>query len=262
MSALSGHRGSAKVRLPSPAAGSAMDIPLSLSPDLDRGALAAAFARDGRLKIPGLFPEPVAQRLHHCLTREVPWGLVYNEGDKAVVLDQATLRAMPREQRAALGQTVMQRAAQGYQYLYHTYPIVSAYLAGRDMQLYTHRLLEYLNDGEFLDFIRAVTGIPEIVKGDAQATLYAPGQFLKKHNDYMAGGNAKVAFVLNMTPRWEADWGGLLHFLEEDGSVTDSFVPAFNQLNIFRVPQLHSVSYVVPYAPAGRYAVTGWFRTA
>jgi SM-20-related protein len=26
------------------------------------------------------------------------------------------------------------------------------------------------------------------------------------------------------------------------------------------VPQLHNVSFVPPFAPAARYAITGWFR--
>jgi hypothetical protein len=31
-------------------------------------------------------------------------------------------------------------------------------------------------------------------------------------------------------------------------------MPTFNALNVFRVPQLHSVSCGVPYAQAGRYS--------
>lgn len=239
-----------------------MDLPPSLSPALDRAALARSFAERGRLEIAGVFPAPVAERIHACLAREVPWGLAYNQGGEVKLLDAAALRALSREDRMRISQEVLQRAARDYQYLYHTYPILNAYLAGRDMQLYTHRVLEYLNGPEFMDFIREVTGLAGIVKGDAQGTLYAPGNFLKRHNDLLAGGDAKVAFVLNMTPAWDPDWGGLLQFLDDDGRVTDSFVPAFNQLNIFRVPQMHAVSYVVPYAPAGRYGITGWFREA
>jgi Rps23 Pro-64 3,4-dihydroxylase Tpa1-like proline 4-hydroxylase len=31
-------------------------------------------------------------------------------------------------------------------------------------------------------------------------------------------------------------------------------------MNIFRVPQLHAVSYVAPFARADRYSITGWLR--
>jgi len=44
------------------------------------------------------------------------------------------------------------------------------------------------------------------------------------------------------------------------GNVTRAFTPGFNILNLFRVPQPHSVSWVNDLAPSPRYAVTGWLR--
>ena len=70
----------------------------------------------------------------------------------------------------------------------------------------------------------------------------------------------KAAYVLNFTPRWSPDWGGILNFIDRDGHVAEGYTPAFNALNVFRVPQLHSVSCVSPYAQAGRYSITGWLR--
>jgi Rps23 Pro-64 3,4-dihydroxylase Tpa1-like proline 4-hydroxylase len=49
-------------------------------------------------------------------------------------------------------------------------------------------------------------------------------------------------------------------FYDEDGDCIAGFKPRFNALNLFAVPQRHSVSYVPPFAPAGRFAITGWFR--
>jgi SM-20-related protein len=37
-------------------------------------------------------------------------------------------------------------------------------------------------------------------------------------------------------------------------------VPSFNTLDLFAVPQRHSVSIVTPSAQHRRYAVTGWLR--
>ncbi|MGH8398608.1 MAG: 2OG-Fe(II) oxygenase family protein, partial [Gammaproteobacteria bacterium] len=64
--------------------------------------------------------------------------------------------------------------------------------------------------------------------------------------------------VLNLTKDWQADWGGLLQFLGEDGKVVDTFFPSFNSLMLFQVPMWHHVSYVTPFAGHGRYAITGW----
>jgi Rps23 Pro-64 3,4-dihydroxylase Tpa1-like proline 4-hydroxylase len=40
--------------------------------------------------------------------------------------------------------------------------------------------------------------------------------------------------------------------------VTDTFMPRWNSLSLFRVPALHAVSLVAPWAGAERLAITGW----
>ena len=44
--------------------------------------------------------------------------------------------------------------------------------------------------------------------------------------------------------------------VSEDGNVEGGFVPTFNALNMFEVPQDHAVSYVAPFAPGIRYSIT------
>ena len=57
-----------------------------------------------------------------------------------------------------------------------------------------------------------------------------------------------------------AGLGGLLLFYDSRGNVVRGYTPGFNMLNIFKVPQPHSVSWVTPLAANPRYAVTGWLR--
>ena len=68
--------------------------------------------------------------------------------------------------------------------------------------------------------------------------------------------------MLNLTPDWRTDWGGLLAFIDEDGHVAEAYRPSYNALNIFRVPQRHAVSFVAPFAGAPRLSITGWIRDA
>jgi Rps23 Pro-64 3,4-dihydroxylase Tpa1-like proline 4-hydroxylase len=63
---------------------------------------------------------------------------------------------------------------------------------------------------------------------------------------------------LNLTKDWRADWGGLLHFVNDNNVIEEVQVPSFNTLALFKVPTRHFVSYVSDYATAKRYAVTGW----
>ena len=92
------------------------------------------------------------------------------------------------------------------------------------------------------------------------ATAYGPGHFLTAHDDEVAGKKRHAAYVYNLTPTWRIDWGGLLLFHGADGHVARGFTPSFNALNLFAVPQPHSVSMVAPFAANRRYSVTGWLR--
>lgn len=59
----------------------------------------------------------------------------------------------------------------------------------------------------------------------------------------------------------QADWGGLLQFIDVDGQVLDTFLPRWNTLSLFAVPAGHAVSLVAPWARQDRLAITGWLLT-
>jgi Rps23 Pro-64 3,4-dihydroxylase Tpa1-like proline 4-hydroxylase len=172
------------------------------------------------------------------------------------------LGVLSEEQKSALSDSLHERASRGFQYLFDNFPISDAYALGRHRKLYLMRVLEFLNSNDFLMLVRQVTGVGAIAEIDAQATCYEPGHFLTRHDDFASGVNRVAAYVLNFTPRWSASWGGVLNFIDSDGHVSEGYVPAFNALNLFKVPQPHAVSYVAPYAQAGRYSITGWLKTS
>jgi SM-20-related protein len=230
-----------------------------LNPALDADALCAAYQRARRLQIQDVLLPDVAERTFMCLTEETPWGLCYNEGQTPVELTPEKLRGLPAEEAARISAGAIERAGQGIQYLYRYYPIVTNAREGRDKGLYLHDVLKALNTEEVLSFARRVTGIPSLIKASGQATYYAPGHFLTRHDDGMS--HRKVAYVLGFTKGWRSDWGGLLQFSnEENTAVTDVFLPRFNALSLFTVPQHHAVTFVAPFASTGRFSITGWFH--
>ena len=95
---------------------------------------------------------------------------------------------------------------------------------------------------------------------DGQATTYGPGDLLTAHDDNVAGKRRVAAFVLGLTPVWRLEWGGLLMFHGADRATAAALMPRFNTLDLFLVPQVHSVSVVVPGIDARRYAITGWLE--
>ena len=50
-------------------------------------------------------------------------------------------------------------------------------------------------------------------------------------------------------------------FHDGEGDVRRGLLPRFNCLNLFAVPQPHSVSLVAPWAGHVRISVTGWLRS-
>jgi Rps23 Pro-64 3,4-dihydroxylase Tpa1-like proline 4-hydroxylase len=124
------------------------------------------------------------------------------------------------------------------------------------------QLVDVFHYEPILDFIRQLTGDPAIARVRIQATRYRAGHFLRRHDDTgYDDQHRRFAFVFNLSRGWQADWGGLLQFLGADGRVVDTFVPHYNSLSLFKVPQLHCVSQVAAWAEAPRYALTGWFMT-
>jgi SM-20-related protein len=239
------------------------DSPMTFAPGLPLDAAAAEFASRGRVRIRGVLDDTSAARLHRCLASEVSWQLVYHDGSSNVILGAAEFSSLDAAAQRELMQRVLAGARERFQYLYNSYPMVTAYLNRKDPELYLHRVLEWLNDPATLETARRISGIPTLRKADAQATLYRPGHFLTLHDDGGTGNELRrVAYVLNMTQDWHADWGGQLQFMNPGGEVEESWIPGFNTLALFRVPMQHAVSYVAPYATRPRLAVTGWFRDA
>ena len=138
--------------------------------------------------------------------------------------------------------------------------MIDAYTNKWQPRLMLCDILEAINGPKSLDFFRAVTGDTQIRKVELQATYYAPGHFLKLHNDSdTAGDDRRYACVINLTKDWESHWGGLLQFVDDKG-VSATQVPTFNNCGLFKVPCDHQVSYVAPFATRPRYALTGWLR--
>ena len=136
--------------------------------------------------------------------------------------------------------------------------MVAAYKQGRDPGLLLHRVLEVFNSDEYIALMRELTGDARVRRVNAQATRYRPGQFLRWHTDIDSTEGRLYAYVLNLSRDWEADWGGLLQFIDDDGSVLDTMLPRWNTLSLFAVPAGHAVSLVAPWAGDDRLAITGW----
>jgi Rps23 Pro-64 3,4-dihydroxylase Tpa1-like proline 4-hydroxylase len=123
-------------------------------------------------------------------------------------------------------------------------------------------LRKYLNSIEFINKLNEITNLGLTHLTTMFLSKYSSGSFLSPHSDK---GNGRLAFVINLTKFWKPQYGGNLHFLNDDRTeIIDTFVPEFNNLIFFHVPEEngipHYVSHVGSNVKLSRYAITGWFN--
>lgn len=131
----------------------------------------------------------------------------------------------------------------------------------KNMTYFEFVLRQTMNSPEFINFLNEITGLQLVGLNTLFLSKYKNGSFLSPHSDK---GNGKLAFVLNITPQWKPQYGGILHFMNDERTeIINSFVPEFNSFVIFNVPEPHGiphfVSHVAPNVRFNRYAITGWF---
>lgn len=232
----------------------------ALNPGIDVDALAHAFARDGRVTIDHFLADGQAEALEQYLRGREDWLQVFNSGDKLIELDRKTRASLTPQQLEQLDAAIHQEARTKFQYRYETLRIPDAPEARRELDNPLSHFAQWMSSGEARDFLRRVTGESGIMFADCQATAYSPGDFLTEHTDHVEGKNRYAAYVLSLSPVWSIAWGGLLMMHAHDQRSAQAIVPRAGALNLFRVPQPHSVSMVTPAAPLRRYSITGWLR--
>lgn len=239
----------------------ASPAPLPLFAGLDPATMAPVFARHGRLHVPDVLPAAVAVDVARRLAEETPWRRVFRANSGPISMPMPVFEAQPAEWRGAVDAELRKLAGRSFRYIYDAFAVSDEIEDGRRAGLACEAVYDAMNSPAGLDFLRRLTGDARVGYCDAQVTRFGAGDFLTQHDDDVEGKHRLFAYVLNMTPEWKADWGGLLLFLDSDGHVAEGYTPAMNALNIFRVPMEHAVSEVASYAPASRISVTGWIRS-
>ena len=123
-----------------------------------------------------------------------------------------------------------------FHFFYNAYDVLDARRKGQDPQLFLQQFLAFMGSDELFGFIQQVSNDSVFNRVDCHACRYLPGHFLKEHVDSSPFEDRHMAYVFNFTRDWDADYGGLTHFLDDNHQVVDTFVPDFNTLTLFKVP--------------------------
>lgn len=223
-----------------------------------RADVRSRLALTGRTQIDRFLNEASAHALHQVAYSET-YNVVSRRTTGHMDMSQQWLDMLTPPQKQGLAQAIQKAATSDFQYLYDNYPIYDAVQDGSAPPVWK-TVCDFLNGDTFLALMRDVTGEARIAMANAQLTRFRRGHFLTEHSDAAEGKNRYYAYVLNLTPIWRIDWGGLLAFHGEDGNVSEAFTPRFNALNLLKVPSPHSVTQVALSAGGERISITGWLR--
>ena len=220
----------------------------------------ATFARDGRVQITNVLRPESADWCLELLRTFREWNLAFTLGRQHQEISLRAFENWPSAKRRRLTKQINAEAQFGFQYFYAAAPIYEIFHGGLLPGHGFNAVYEFLNSRAFLDLVARVTDRTDIGFADCRATRFDADHFLTGHDDDVDGKRRKIAYVLNLTPAWRPDWGGILQFIDGHGNVAAGYTPTFNALNLFRVPTVHGVSAVAPFAAASRYSITGWLR--
>ena len=237
-----------------------MSHEITINPALDPAELNRAFRERGRLQVPDFFTEETAQYLHGLLQENTNWYLTYNEGQENYESTLAEFQALSPPQRQRFMGDIFKRARDGFQYVFIQYYITQAIELGEQPGHPMHAMQDFMNQDSTLDFMRTLTGQDDVLKADSYASWYDPGHFLTQHDDLHGTHDRVAALTFSMTPDWNRNWGGHLAFFDDAGNIEQAFMPAFNTLNIFLIPQKHAVQQVAPFAGTRRLSFLSWLH--
>ncbi|HRD28650.1 MAG TPA: 2OG-Fe(II) oxygenase family protein, partial [Caulobacter sp.] len=198
-----------------------------------------------------------------AIAGEVPWVKSWRTTGPSLDGPLADFEGLTPDLRAAFDADMARAARDGFCFRFDAWRLSDDILAGKrrgGVLAPLEAVHDFLNGEAFLGFVRTLTGEPRCAYCDVMVSRYRAGDFLSAHDDDIVGKKRLFAYVLNFTPVWRADWGGVLLFLDEDSHVAEGYTPTFNALNLFSVPQAHAVSYVTPFAAGPRLSITGWVR--
>jgi len=228
-----------------------------INPNIDLSPYQSQLKEHSRIVINNFLVSDIAEQLRDCLLNNTPWDLAYFDDGHGVKLTNSERYNIGDHDLNRKIEQIKNCSPNEYQFLYDSYMIVTAYLEGRNKGHLLHQFLEAINDQPFLLAMKNLTQETGLLKIDAQATRYAKGHFLKEHIDADSIEGRRFAYVLSLTKNWLPDWGGLLHF-NNNNQVIETITPQFNTLSVFEVPQEHFVSSVTGYAGEQRISITGW----
>lgn len=233
--------------------------------DLDINSLAKEFQQNKKVIIKNFLNEAAADSLYSFLNSDMAedwWHTAVLVGDKDSQYGSKPnyIRRFKDNVSAAHEGTFAAMGSCVNGFFSYSFDRTMDHVSGCECKLCN--FIKTLNGEGILNKIKTITNHDLTRTQEFFASRYRQLQFLSPHHDLNKG---KIGFVYNLSKNWRPEWGGNLHFLEDDyKTITKVIIPSFNTLVLFDIPTQsgvpHFVSQVAARVPNKRISITGWFN--
>jgi Rps23 Pro-64 3,4-dihydroxylase Tpa1-like proline 4-hydroxylase len=212
------------------------------------------FDKNKRVKIDNFFSNDFLELLYKEIINEKRWIL-------STGIDKNRFEKVDNNQTKKINSLQIKNVQKAFSNNSFSYVFYKSMNNTKTMSFLEYKVRKYLNSFEFINKLNEITNLNLSSLNTLFLSKYISGNFLSPHSDK---GNGKLAFTIQLTKNWKPQYGGNLHFLnEERNQIIETIVPDFNTLFLFYVPEEngipHFVSHIVPNITINRYAITGWF---
>ena len=231
--------------------------------ELDTDALHQQYLDTGYVIIPDLLREEVAQAAYEAMQNRVPWEFHYRNlrSNRVGIIDPENFANLTPKEVQRLVPKMAQLKDNDFSFAYCRYTIPTRLEdAPEDLRVLSE-IYRYFNGPEYLALMAAITGDDSGREVSTWASRYDRHHHLSVHMDESPGQGRIAAHVLGMSKNWKKEWEGNFAFCNKQGKPVHKVPPQFNQLVMFKVPRLHLVTQVKPYAGASRYSLFGWYKS-
>jgi len=231
--------------------------------ELDTEALHKQYLTTGYVVIKDLLCEDVAQAAYESLLDNVPWEFhcrPFRSDNKVQIIDPERYGAMSDKDIQKLVPKAATLKDNDFTFAYCRYTIPTSLDEVPDDTRILTQIYRYFNSPDYLQLMAEITGDDSGREVSAWASRYDRHHHLSIHMDENPGQGRIAAHVLGLSKGWKREWEGNFAFCNSKGKPVHKVPPEFNQLVMFKVPRLHLVTKVKPYAQASRYSLFGWYK--
>ena len=227
---------------------------MKLNSKIDVRAAKKRFSKTGRVQITDILDVPSAEKLHGILVDKTAWMLNYNLGDEVVCRELQDFRSMTtRSVKKILNQMYEAASTGAFQYVRHSRGVKPDPVNCLPIDPGLIEYFDFLESKDVTDLIKKITGKAVTLTGVA-AQWYKPENFQTKGSDTP---EETLGFALILAKSWVADWGGNTIFYDDDGTISEVFVPAYNSLELFDGKTHRSISDITNFSREFRVSVAG-----